>query len=280
MLFDSHMGRHEFPVDIHEVIQKTKETYYELLERDSERYSKYVITLMELLKNSLGYFSARRATMLEDSLLYVVAASIVLSEHNDTKADFQEAAYLHIQNTIPNIANRQIDKTLLLSICNQALKLSHLEDTPEKRILIIHDPIERLKELIRYKNDVSIEIANDAIPSSLSEISYDKYRRAMALFTYLAFRTNRNIHAAVMETLATEIRPILETKSHSSLQHLRTKKIADTVTAQLNTVKRSENYKRYLNNYLCSYLPNDYKSEDEVKQIFTFFVNTWKELKL
>lgn len=280
MLLDNHLGKHEFPVDIHELIKKTKDYYKSLLETSEESISKYIITLMELLKNSFGYFSARRATMLQDSLIYLFAASKVLNEHFKLDTLFQNVAYLHIQNSLPNIANEVIDKTLLMNICQQALKLADLDKSIEKDILLISDPIERLKVLIKNKEVVEIGIVNDTITTSLSEIPDNKIRRAMALFIYLSFRTNRNIHAAVMETLANEIRPVLETKSHTSMEVLSKKKCADAVVSLMHGVPSDKKYRKYLNNYLCSYLPDQYLTEDEPKSLFAFFVNTWEELNL
>ena len=280
MLFDNHLGKHEFPVDIHSLINKTKEYYQSILSTKEESISKYILTLMGLLKNSFGYMSARRATMLEDSLIYLYAACMTLNEYENVDTSFHDVAYLHIQNTLPNIANKPIDQTLLLNICNQAIKLADLDESIEKDILLVSDPIERLKLLIRNKKEVDIGVINDTITLSLAEIANPKHRRAMALFTYLSFRTFRNIHAAVMETLANEIRPILETKNHTSLEVLKKKKCADTVTALMHKVSYKENYYKYLNNYLCSYLPDGYVNEDEPKGLFTFFIKTWRELGL
>lgn len=280
ILKDNHLGRHEFPVDINKLIDKTKDCYKSLLETKGESVSKYIITLMELLKNSFGYISARRATMLEDSLLYLYASFKVLNDYSSLETKFHDVAYLHILNTLPNIANEVIDKTLLLNICQQALKLSQLDDSIEKDILLISDPIERIKVLIKNKKVVDINIINDVITSSLSEISDIKIRRAMALFIYLSFRSNNYIHAAVIETLANEIRPILETKSHTSMEVLSNKKCADVVVSLLHSVPPEKKYKKYLNNYLCSFLPDKYLNEDEVRTVFSFFVNTWEELAL
>ncbi|MCR4661003.1 MAG: hypothetical protein K5765_03250 [Clostridia bacterium] len=235
---------------------------------------------MDLLKNSFGYFSARRATMLEDSLIYLFAASKILNKRFSIETSFSNVAYLHIQNTLPNIANEYIDKVLLMNICEQALKISNLADSIEKEILLISDPIERLKVLIKNKKSVKIEIINDVITSSLNEITDSKIRRAMALFTYLSFRSNRNIHAAVIETLANEIRPVLATRSYSSVGNLIERKYADSIVSLMNDIPWETKYRNYLNNYLYSYLPNGYSSEDEPKKLFDFFVKNWEELNL
>lgn len=280
ILFDNYSGKHEFKIDINELIIKTKKCYKNLLEISKESISKYIITLMSLLKNSFGYYSTRRATMLEDSLLYLFAASKVLNDYFNLETSFIDIAHLHIQNTLPNIVNETIDKTLLINICQQALKLTNLDGGIEKDILLISDPIERIKVLIKNKDIVGNEIINDTITSSLNEILDDKIRRAMALFIYLSFRSNHNIYAAVMETLANEIRPILETKSHTSMEVLSKKKCSDTVVLLLHSVPNNKNYKKYLNNYLCSYLPDKYLNLDEIKTLFTFFIKTWEELNL
>ena len=134
--------------------------------------------------------------------------------------------------------------------------------------------------LIKSKSTVDTNIVNDVITSSISGIGDSKLRRAMALFTYLSFRSNRNIHAAVMETLANEIRPVLEVKNHRSLEVLSKKKCADAVVALMNNVSHSSSYYSYLNNYLYSFLPKDYINEQEPEKIFTFFIKTWEELGL
>ena len=280
MLFDNHLGRHEFPVNINKLIKDVKDCYEKLVIQNKEAVTKYIITLMSLLKNSFGYFSARRATMLEDSLLYIYASLIVINNYLHKKTTFEEAAYLHIQNTIPIVTNEVVDKALLMNICAQALQLANLGDSLEKDILLMSDPIKKLKTLIKNKEDIKEDILNDIITSSLSEISDVKIRRIMALFTYLSYRTIKNVHASTMETLAIEVRPIFETKSYSSMEVLSKKKCADTVTSLLHSVTDDKKYKKYLNNYLCSYLPDGYSNVDEIKTLFNFFISTYEELGL
>ena len=278
MINDNHLGKHEFIIDINELINKVKEEYQNLVNSKKDDITNYIITLMQLLKNSFGYFSSRRATILEDSFLYILASYKVLGISEDDY--FQNAAYLHIQNTIPNIVNNKIDKNLLINICAQALKLSKLGESIEKKILLIDDPVNRLKSVIKNKSELNCEVINDVITSSLSSFNDEKERRAMALFVYLSFRTNRNIYASVLETIANEIRPILKTYKHNSFEYLPTKKIADSIVAQLNEINDNKKYKKYLNNYLYSFFPEEYGNSDEVKKACDFFVNTWEELDL
>ena len=88
------------------------------------------------------------------------------------------------------------------------------------------------------------------------------------------------IYAAGVEEAANEVRPILVTKTHTSMEVLDNKKCADAVVSLMHSVPSNKKYKGYLNNYLCSYLPDNYLSPDEPKSLFTFFVNTWEELSL
>ena len=280
MLFDTHLGRHEFPIDVHSLIKSVKEKYCSVLKEKEESFSNYIINLMTLLKNSFGYISARRATMLEESLLYLYAAFCVLDTNTNTKTRFEDVAYLHIQNTLPNLANEKIDKVLLLSIAKQALELSRLNASVDKDVLLISDPIERLKFLIKHSKDCDIEVINNTITSSLSQISDKRKRRAMSLFSYLTFRSNRKIYAAVMETIANDVRPIIETKTYDQMHHIRDKRIADVIVGLCSRKDAPLESKKYLNNFLYSFFPGGYADEDDLRSVYTFFVETWKELRL
>ena len=48
----------------------------------------------------------------------------------------------------------------------------------------------------------------------------------------------------------------------------------------LNNISSNKKYKSYLNNYLCSFLPDKYKDVDEVRKVSAFFINMWEELSL
>lgn len=280
MLLDQFQGKHDFPINIHQLIQETKDKLSEIIKCKFEESSNYIVVLMDLLKNSFGYISPRRATMLQETLLAIYAAKIVLEKYDSNeKVSFQDSAFIHIQNTLPNAAIKSIDKTLLISICSEALKISKLGESSAKTLLLIGSPIDKIKYCIKNADSIETDTICDVIPSSLSQISNPK-RRAVALMLYLSFRKNRNIHAAVMETLANEVRPVFEVKNYNVPVHLLYKKIADRVDVLMNGVSSEEPYYKYLANTMKSFLPEGYTDESQVDELFTLFIELWKELKL
>lgn len=278
MLYDNHEGSHNFPINIFELIQKTKKNYQIILQKERKHIYKYIINLMELLKNSFGYISSRRATILEDTLFYILAAIKTLNEYNNENITFDKVASIHILTTLPFITNTQIDKTLLISICNEAINLSKIDTSITKDILLTKDPIEKIKLLIKNKDNINNEEINDIITSSLNKITDIKKVRAMSLFLYLTFRTSSQISASVIETLAAEIRPILEVKHISTLEIEEKRAISDEIHTLLENIPNQKSYKKYLNNYLFSYFPLEFHDKKEVKEAYLFFVNTWEEL--
>ena len=142
MLKDMYLGRHEFKINIFDLINKTKEEMNNIISKDIDEINKYILSLMDLLGQSVGYISARRATMLLDTLISIIAAEKVLKTLDDRDIDFKECAITHILYTIPYIANKRIDKTLLINIANQAIKYSKLDNSSAKDIMRITDPIE------------------------------------------------------------------------------------------------------------------------------------------
>jgi len=281
MLSDQFKGRHEFIVDINKLISKTKTKLSELISQKQEETSKYIITLVGLLKDSLGYISPRRATMFLTTFLAIYAAKQVLNELNSVdKFTFEDIAYLHIQNVFPKTAERSIDKTLLINICNEALKISKLSDSPTKKLLLIPDPIDQVKYLIKNSQDIETKVVCDVIPNAISKIDNLKKRRVVSLAIYLTLRKNSEVYASIVETLANDIRPIFETKESSTQEYLKTKRIADKVDVQLATIAKNKSYYKYLNNTLKSFLPEGYDNEDEPSEVLNFFVNLWEELKL
>lgn len=277
MLKDNHKGRHEFKVNIQELIEQTK-TNYDVLVSQKDKISEYIITLMDLLKNIYGYFSSRRAMILEDTFLYLFAATKTVNDYLNINTELDDVTYLHIQNTLPTQALKEIDKTALIKICRSALDICKLDNFFKKEVLLVSDPIERLKKIIVNKNKLDLSLINDSIPMSISEIKDKKKRRAMALFTYLAFRGNSEIYASNIETLVNEIRPIFNPIDHTSFEHLRIRRCVDEAKILVNTIDENLKIKRYLTNFLYSFLPDGYDDIEELKSVFLFFKDTWKEL--
>lgn len=107
ILNNSNLIRKEFPIDINDLIKNTKEYYKSINESSNEAISNYILDLIDLLRNSLGYLSTRRAAMMKDTLIYLYAAFKAISEYNNFEFSFNDVCYLHIQCSIPNYVNKK-----------------------------------------------------------------------------------------------------------------------------------------------------------------------------
>ena len=279
MLFDAHEGRHEFPVNIHSLIEQTKTHIQEVLTNEKEKAVEYIVFLMSVASESLGYISARRATMLLKTLVAIIAANRTLQDYGCKEESFSDDVCIHIQNTIPNVANKHIDKTVLVNIALQALKIANLEDDIERSIFRIKDPVEKVKFAINHSNKLEASLICDVITTSVASIP-NPFRRALALVCYLSFRKRSDIYAAVMETLLSEIRPVLNLKSSKQLCQLSKRKIADKVVEALHGIDRRTKYFSYINNLLYSFLPDGYNSEEEPSKLLAFLIRTMKDVEL
>ena len=279
MLFDAYQGEHDFPIDINGLILETKDCMESIINNELDDISKYILSLMDLLTHSFGYVSSRRATTLQDTLIAVYAASKVLSKYTDEQVSFKQCALLHIQNTFPDIANKNVDKVKLLNVATQALKICKLDESYEKEVLLINDPVRQMTYMINHSKDLSTDTVCDVLTNALSKID-NPYRRAVALIAYLKLRTNSRIHAAAMETLALEIRPLLEVKMHKSQEYVSKKRIADNVDKVIAGLPKKNTYNQYVANLLYSFLPDDYADEHEPRRLYEFFCTVAKDVKL
>lgn len=265
---------------LNELIIRTNENYKNTSLIFSEKVSTYIITLISLLNKNDWYISARRAKYLVDSFIYILSAYKTLYPEKNDDLLFKDTIYLHIETTLPQKANEKIDRELLIRIANEAIKLSGLNDCLEKELILINDPIAKLKLIIINRNNFDSKLINEEITNSLRLITNDKYRRALSLFAYLSMRTKNEIYASTIELLINEIRPIFEVKEISEKASIGCKRNVDRVVSLMYEVDNSKKYKTYLNNFLTSYLPNKYKDEYEIKELYDFFISTWEELHL
>ncbi len=278
ILIDQYKGKHSFPIDINVLIEETYKTYTEFINDDKYKTIKYIQTLMNILIQTIGYISIRRATMLESTLLAIHAARIVLNNHSEKKESisFVDSCILAINNTLPINASKPLDKNKAINISMQAYKIAELEDGPEKKLLLINDSIERIIYALRNQNDISSDTLGEVITSSLANLN-DKYKRALSLVSYLSLRTNKNILAMVIETLLMEASVCLEPKSTTENVILSETKIAQKI-AELNNENKEKEMLLYRNNLLNSYLPDGFQTMDEVIDLANFFEKIWSRV--
>lgn len=100
-----------------------------------DKISSYSIVITNLLNNSLGYVSTRRAVVFKNTLIAMLAASKVLEQDSKTPMTFEEVTILHIKNTLPLTIQMKVDESKLGALALQANKQLSNDDTLERNIL-------------------------------------------------------------------------------------------------------------------------------------------------
>lgn len=275
MLKDTFSGKHNLTIDINEVIKKVEEKIDEIKEEEIDSINTYIINLVDLLNNVIGYISARRATMLLETLISIYASMLII----DSKTKLKDACILHILNTIPTTINKKIDKSVLLNICNQAIELSNLSsESIEKKMLLISDDTERIRFALKHKNDIDVKLLTDTLSKSLSNVN-NPLRRGLSLITYLALRDKNDIYPSFMEIIVKEIKDVFNPIEITSMEVFSKAKIYNHIVVLMSRVQE-EKYAKYLSNLLNSFLPDGYSSNDEVDKLYNTFISMYEELKL
>ena len=287
LLCDQFQEKCEFPIDISKLILETKSKYKEVVEQFCDDSAKYISTLMSVLQNSIGYVSARRAKMLQETLLAIHAARLVLSQYNNIQKEItlEDSSYLALPNTLPNTAMKKLDLNTIVCMVGQAWNISKIADDYEKNLLLINEPVKRLSFAINNNKKIAISTLASVITKSISEITGVK-KRAVCLATYLAIRKIADIPATVIETIATNIRPCFEPveqkygidRNHLQRNHQIERKVNSLMCKNKN--KESIEQQKYRDNLLNSFLPDGFNDENEVQELFDFFNILWKEFKL
>ena len=283
LLCDQFQKKCDFPIDISKLIAETKTKYKEVVEQYCDNSAEYISALMNVLQNSIGYVSARRAKMLQQTLLAIHAARLVLAQYNNIQKDItlEDSAYLALPNTLPNTAMKELNLNMLISIVGQAWNISQITDDYEKNLLLINDPIKRLTFAVNNNKKIAISTLASAITKSISEITGVK-KRAVCLAIYLAIRKIADIPATVIETIATNIRPCFEPNTQQFREDVRDPQI---VYKARDLIKKYKNKGcveqiKYRNNLINSFLPDGFRDEAEVQEVFDLFNKLWKEFKL
>ncbi len=273
-------NEHEVDCDINLLINETKEVFSNLKKENNEYLSDYIIILMELLKKKYGYLSSRRASILYETFIYIYASEIVISKHlNIEMPDYKDIACIHILNTLPFITSIKQDNVGLMNIALEAIKISKLEESKTKDLLLMNDPINKAKHLLNNIDEIDAKTMNEIIPKILERIEFHK-RKTVALAFYLKLRNNKNIDASIMETIIQEISDIFSNRKIDNLEILEYKKYCDKVDVLMNNIDDNNKNKIYIGNILRTFLPDNYKNEQEIMDLFNFSVNFLNEVNI
>jgi len=280
LLRDQFAGRHDFPVDIHDLISRTHAQYMDLIRNIGNPTADYTLILMSLLESSFGYISSRRAAMLQQTLLAVHAARIILADYaRDKPAQLEDSVYPALLNSLPMTAVKKPDYHQLAGICAQAWKLAALDNTPWRKILLMPDPVQRLVEAVKIRGQLDSSDLAECITSGIAA-AQEPRKRALALAVYLAVRAIPRMPAAVVETLAMEIRPCFEVQDKNTLQQLKWAKIARAVSLLEKQKGKNREMLKYRSNLLNSFLPEGFADEAQAEDVAAYFADLWKEFGL
>ena len=285
ILADQFAGRHEFPVDIRELVAEARARYEALLPDLASRLTPYVIGLVAKLHAAHYDVSTRRATMLLRSVIAVHAARQVLARAaGEAELDLYESARLALLNTLPDRARRRLNIAELTAICKTVWELAALDASdPLVCLMRINDPVLRLRTLVAKKLAVPPDRVAVVIGEGVASAK-PHLRRGLALATYFAIRERADVPATTIELLAKEIRAALDASDLNFMVPITGAKLARVVGARIVDVNQrfgaESEFAQYHSNLLNSFLPDGFANERDVKAASAEFESLWKEFGL
>ena len=285
VLTDQFAGRHEFPVAIGDLIAEAKECYDAFVPTLSQSLAPYVAALVPKLRAAKYDVSTRRATMLLRCAIAVHAARTVLARRTGEEPPrLYDSALLALLSNLPDRARRKINTAEVTSICKVVWDVVGLDASdPLRELMLITDPVFRLKRMVANKND----IAPDRVAAVIGEgIAAERpaRRRGLALATYLAVRERADIPATTIELLAKEISPALIPADETLMVTMAKSQIGRAVGASVADVNArygaDSEFAQYHANLLNSHLPDGLADAAEVTDASADFEATWKDFGL
>lgn len=285
ILVDQFAGRHEFPVDIRNLIAEARARYEALLPDLAARLTPYVITLVAKLHAAHYDVSARRATMLLRSVIAVHASRQVLARAaGGAESGLYESARLALLNTLPDRTRRRLNMAELTAICKTAWELAALDASdPLVQLMQISDPVLRLRTLVAKKLAVPPDRVAVVIGEGVASAK-PHLRRGLALATYFAIRDRSDVPATTIELLAKEIRAALDASDLNFMVSTAGAKLARVVGAHIADVNQrfgaESEFAQYHSNLLNSYLPDGFAGQRDIRAASAEFEILWKEFGL
>lgn len=286
---DQFDGGHPFRVPPADLVARARERLQNLQTTPPRNLEDYLLTLLAQLEANKVFFSARRATMFHRNILAVHAARETLYETAFPDippciTDWSTSALVALQNSLPQLAQgRKPDSALLLAAHRHAWEVSRLDaENPWRELLQIKEPFERCVAAIRMGTRVDDSHLSQLILDALAEQQDIAHRKAVALTIYLAVHRTRDLQATVYETLAQELRPILEPGEHehdpdacSRVRYRQVKKLCAELDAQENGGQSLRI--KYGRNLLQGLLDGGFESKTP-RQVYGFFCRVWDQL--
>jgi MoxR-like ATPase len=280
ILLDQFRGRHEFPVDVSELVRRTEETFRFFCENPPDLCA-YFIALEGQLRATGTRFSPRRLSTLFRTALGIQAARITLEQLNgsQTTPDLEATLFLALSHGHPGLAERSLDKVALFALHRQAWTIAGLEDNnPWKELLRIADPLERVLVASRAGFPLSEADFSSLVLEAVASQNGEEKRSAVALIIYLKLRATRKIAATAAETLAGQLKHVLQPKNTTHQVYGKTFDRCRLVSNLCSTLGKTPK-DRYTRNLLNGLLPDGYTSI-EPADLQDFFTQLWDRFGL
>lgn len=223
ILLDQYTGEHPFPVAPTALIARAADGFARLTREQPAGITDYLLVLDPLLAAQGLACSTRRLTMLHRNILAVHAARVALyteafPEIPPAVIDWNASAQLALHHSLPQPAQGKTpDPLVLLAAHRQAWEVVRIDaDNPWRVLLQIADPLERCLAALEMGDRVHDDDLSNLMLEALGSVTATEQRTATALAFYLACRDTRALRATVYETLAGEIRPVLQPRDGSS----------------------------------------------------------------
>jgi len=291
VLLDQFRGRHEFPVALPELVRRAELEFGRLLRQVPERLCEY-FRLVERSTKDLGRLSPRRMTMLLRSALAIHAARRVLESCSGERVDIppvdlETSCWHAVLHGLPVLARRaKVDRAKLLAAHRHAWSTSGLaEGDPWREILAAADPVEGMLRALTWHDPLPDERIANCVLDGVASVQHEARRTAVAFAAYLSVRRSPGVHALVLETLATDVRRVLEPQHRdlsvspgSGLDWVRE---VGCIVEELTRAGSESTRVRdaHVRNLLEALLPDGYSGVTP-REVFDLFLELWKRLDL
>lgn len=281
LLIDQFRGRHEFPVDVADLVDRTASLFGSFCKNPPD-LSAYFIALESQLRGAGTRFSSRRLSTLFRTALGIHAARITLTSTEGEEIpppDLESSLFLALAHGHPGLASGPIDRGALLALHRQAWSIAGLQDDdPWKELLNIPDPVERVIRAAQADFPLSESELSSLVLEAVSSQPCDELRAAVSLPLYLKLRSGRKIAATAAETLASQLTRVIRPASatHQVYGNALTKcREVAGICSSLGDGTRDS----YTRNLLNAFLPDGYRdiTPQELKRRFE---DLWKRFAL
>ncbi len=291
ILLDQFHGRHEFPVELPDLVARAEQLFAAFSRSVPDRLANYFLALAaqrEACKQPA--FSTRRLTMLLRSALALQAARVTLQRAAHPTApigevDWNTSLWLAVLHGDPELARHgRADRAALLALHRHAWKLSGLaDDDPWRALLATPDPLERALRAIELPGFGADELT-PLVLDGVASVTEPARRTAVALALHLALHRDGRLHATAFETLARDARRALQPAVRSlsvSAAQVNTAREIGRLAAELpvDDGHPARVHNGYARNLLESLLPDGFGTTTPQRVLDTFR-QLWQRLRL